>query len=106
MTNFEPLKQKIWESAKADNKDEFSKYCYALMEKAVGDWWRIGWQINVEDIDDVYACLDDLAKSSHERWIEAMKCGDAPPEDISPSEGFMHIKKVIQDSVEKKRENA
>jgi hypothetical protein len=31
-----------------------------------------------------------------------MECGDAPPEDVSPGEGFALFKKVIQDAVEGK----
>lgn len=105
MTNFEPLKQLIWESAKADNKDDFNKNCEALMEKAAQDIWRMGWSIAPKDIDEVYKMLDDLAKWCHEKWLEAMKCGDAPPEDVSPGEGFMLIKNVIKEAVEGKSRN-
>ena len=99
MTNFEPLKQLIWESAKSDNKDDFNKNCEALMEKAAQDIWRMGWSLAPRDINDVYGMLDDMAKWCHERWLEAMKCGDAPPEDISPAEGILAVKKIIQDAV-------
>ena len=102
MTNFEPLKQKIWESAKADNKIEFNSNCEALMNKAVNDLWRIGWELAPRDINDVYKMLDLLAKNFHEKWLEAMKCGDAPPEDVSPGEGPALVKKVIQEAVEGK----
>lgn len=43
--------------------------------------------------------LDKAAKFCHEKWVEAMNSGDAPPEDVSPGEGFAIMKKVIQDAV-------
>ena len=101
MTNFEPLKQKIWESAKADNKTEFDNNCEALMTKACEDWWRIGWSIAPNDINDVYKMLDSLMRNCHEAWLKAMECGDAPNEDVSPGEGFALVKKVIQEAVER-----
>ena len=105
MTNFETLKQRIWDDARADKRDLFNKDCEALMEKAAQDIWRMGWSIAPKDIDEVYKMLDDLAKWCHEKWLEAMKCGDAPPEDVSPGEGFMLIKNVIKEAVEGKSKN-
>ena len=105
MTNFKPLKKLVWDSAKADDKEGFDKNCDALMEKACDDLWRIGWGIAPKDIDEVYKMLDDLAKWCHEKWLEAMKCGDAPPEDVSPGEGFMLLKNVIKEAVEGKSKN-
>jgi len=102
MTNFEPLKKLVWESAKADNKREFDEACDALMKKACEDIWRIGWSIAPGNIDEVYKILDDLTKWSHEKWLEAMKCGDAPPEDVSPGEGFLCLKNIIKEAVEGK----
>ena len=99
MTNFEPLKNSIWDAAKADDKASFDKNCEALMQKACDDLWRIGWELGPKDINAVYEMLDGIAKWCHERWFEAMKCGDAPSEDVSPSEGFLLIKQVIQDAV-------
>lgn len=102
MTDFETPKQRIWDDARADKRDLFNKDCEALMNKAVGDWWRIGWDIAPKDINDVYQMLDALAGDCHEAWLKAMECGDAPPEDVSPAEGFALVKKVIQDAVEGK----
>lgn len=99
MTNFEILKDSIWDAVKNDDKEAFDKNCEALMEKACNDIWRIGWSLWPKDINDVYKMLDDIAKWCHERWIEAMECGDAPPEDVSPAEGIMLIKQVIYDAV-------
>ena len=43
--------------------------------------------------------LDALAGDCHEAWLKAIECGDAPPEDVSPGEGFALVKKVIQEAV-------
>ena len=100
MTNFQPFKDKIWESAKADDKQAFEKACEDLMIKGVNDLFRIGWNIYPKKIEDVYDLIDDLATWCHERWQEAMECGDAPYEDVSPGEGPMLVKKVIQEAIE------
>lgn len=102
MTDFETPKQRIWDDARADKRDLFNKDCEALMKKACDDLWRIGWEIYPKDINDVYKMLDDLAKWCHEKWLEAMTCGEAPPEDVSPGEGFALVKKIIQEAVEGK----
>ena len=99
MTNFEPLKLRIWNDARAEKWDIFNEDCEALMNKAVGDWWRIGWNIAPKDINEVYQMLDALAGDCHEAWLKAMECGDAPAEDVSPGEGFALVKKVIQEAV-------
>ena len=99
MTNFEILKNSIWDAVKTDDKEAFNKNCESLMEKARNDIWRIGWSLWPKDINDVYEMLDNIAKFCHEKWIEAMKCGDAPPEDVSPAEGILLIKQVIYDAV-------
>ena len=100
MTNFQPFKDKIWEAAKSDDKQAFDEACLNLMEKAGEDIWRIGWEIYPKNIEDVYKLLDNLSTWCHERWLEAMKCGDAPPEDVSPGEGPMLMKRVIQEAIE------
>lgn len=99
MTNFEPLKLKIWNSARADNWEQFDKDCKALMEKAMGDWWRIGWSLAPDNLDELYQLLDEAAEKAHESWLKAMEEGDAPSEDVSPGEGFLVVKRVIQDAV-------
>ena len=99
MTIFEILKNSIWDAVKTDDKEAFNKNCEALMEKACNDIWRIGWHLRPKDINDVYEMLDDIAKFCHEKWIEAMKCGDVPSEDVSPAEGIRLIKQVIYDAV-------
>lgn len=102
MTDFKPLKDKIWETARDGDKSEFDLACEDLMKKAVEDLFRIGWNIYPKKIEDVYELLDNVAEWSHERWKEAMKCGDAPYEDVSPGEGFLLVKKVIQEAIEGK----
>ena len=103
MTNFQPLKDKIWDAAKADDKPAFEKACEDLMVKSVHDLFRIGWNIYPKKIEDVYDLIDDLATWCHERWQEAMECGDAPYEDVSPGEGPMLVKKVIQEAIGEKK---
>lgn len=100
MTDFSPLKQKIWKDARESNWEQFDKDCEALMEKAITDIWRMGWSIAPKDINEVYELLDKAALWCHERWIEAMKSGDAPAEDVSPGEGFALMKQVIKDAME------
>ena len=100
MTNFEPLKNSIWDAAKADDKAAFDAHIETLKEKSVKDIWRLGWSVDPNlTLDTLYKILDDIAKWCHERWLESMKCGDAPSEDVSPSEGILLIKQVIQDAV-------
>ena len=100
MTNFQPFKDKIWEAVKADNRTAFDEACEKLMEKGVEELWRMGWQIRPKDIREVYELLDNLTKWSHECWLKAMECGDAPPEDVSPGECWTWIKHLIKDAIE------
>ncbi len=99
MTNFKPIKEQIWNAVKVDDRMEFNNQCEALKNKAAMDIWRMGWSLAPKNIDDVFQMLDDLTKWCHERWLEAMECGDAPTEDVSPGEGFLVVKKIIQDAV-------
>ena len=99
MTDFETLKIKMWNDARADKWDAFDKDCESLMEKAAGNWWRIGWNLAPDNLDELYQMLDKAAEKAHEAWLKAIEDGDAPAEDISPGEGFLVVKKVIQDAV-------
>lgn len=101
MTNFEPIKEKIWKAAQKSDKEKFDKQCTKLMEKACNDWWRIGWNICPNDVNDIIKMFNDLAKQSHKLWIKAMKNGDAPAEDVSPGEGFALCAKIIKESLKK-----
>lgn len=105
MTNFKPIKDKIWEAAQKNNEVDFNKQCDALMKKAVDDWWRIGWNICPKSAEEVVNMIEYLAKSSHEAWVKAMKCGDAPPEDVSPGEGFAIAARLVKDAISKKESN-
>ena len=69
------------------------------MQKACDDWWRIGWSICPKSVDDVIKMIDNLAKEAHNSWLAAMKCGDAPAEDVSPGEGFALCSKLIQEAI-------
>ena len=100
MTEFETTKQRIWDYARANKRDLFDKKCEVLMEKVAQDIWRIGWEICPKDIDEIYTMLDNAAQECHRRWLKAMEAGDAPPEDVSPGEGFAMVKKVIQEAIE------
>lgn len=104
MTNFEPIKEKIWAAAQKQNKKKFDKECDNLMKKTLSDWWRIGWSICPKDIDDFQKMLEKLAKSAHKEWLKAMKHGDAPPEDVSPGEGFIYCATLIKDLKKKAKE--
>ena len=99
MTNFEPLKEKVWKAAQKADKAKFDNACDKLMQKACNDWWRIGWNICPESVDDVIKMLDNLSKEAHKLWIKAMKCGDAPNEDVSPGEGFALCAKLIREAL-------
>lgn len=99
MTDFEPLKLRIWNDARADKWDVFDKDCEKLVEKVSGDWWRIGWSLAPDNLDELYQMLDKAAEKAHESWLKAITEGDAPPEDVSPGEGFLIVKKIIQDAV-------
>ena len=102
MTNFDSLKDNIWDSARSGNRDKFDEQCAALVEKARGDWWRIGWSLAPNNLNELYQMLDKVAEKAHEAWLKAMDEGDAPNEDISPGEGFLLVKMIIQDAVNKK----
>ena len=100
MTNFKPLKDKIWEAVKSDDKAAFDQACEDLMEKAAKDIWRIGWSFMPSTIEQVFGLFKDVGKWCHERWIEAMNNGDAPPEDVSPAEAFIMLSKTIKEAIE------
>lgn len=102
MTDFEPLKEKVWEAAQKSDKKKFDDCCTKLMQKACDDWWRIGWSIYPKSVNDVIKLIDNLAKSAHNSWLAAMKCGDAPAEDVSPGEGFALCAKLIRDAIKNK----
>ena len=101
MTNFEPIKEKIWHAAKNDDKTSFDDACNALMKKVHDDWWRIGWNIMPKDINELVDMIDSLARNAHKMWLAAMKRGDAPAEDVSPGEGFALCSKLIKDELQK-----
>jgi len=106
MTNFEPIKTRIWDAVKSDNKDAFEKECKALMDKATGDWWRIGWNFFPQNTDEIISVIDNVAQSAHKAWLEAMKCGDAPNEDISPCEGFLQASYLLKKALGKEEKKA
>lgn len=105
MTNFEPIKEKIWKAAQNQNKEKFDKECNNLVKKATNDWWRIGWSIYPKNVGEIVKWFDKLAKKAHTLWIKAVKSGDAPNEDISPGEGFALCSNLIKNAIAKKDNN-
>lgn len=103
MTNFEPYKNKIWEAARNGDKEEFEHSCKELIKKSFEDTWRLGWEIYPESIEDIYKYLDNAACWAHKMWLKAMETGDAPPEDVSPGEGFLLAKSIIQEAIAGKK---
>ena len=101
MTNFNLEKDKIWNAAKNDDRQSFDMACNALMQKAMDDWWRIGWSIAPKDVNELVTMIDDIAKRAHKEWLAAMKRGDAPSEDVSPGEGFALCSTLIKDELQK-----
>jgi len=73
------------------------------VKKARDDWWRIGWSIYPKDIDDLLKMIDKTAEEAHKAWLKAIKCGDAPNEDISPGEGFALCARLIREEMEKNK---
>lgn len=102
MTDFGPIKKKIWKAARTGNEQRFDKECDALMKKVSGEWWRIGWNVLPADLKDLSNMFERLAKKAHREWIKAMRRGDAPAEDISPGEGFALCAKLIRDELKSK----
>ncbi len=68
-------------------------------KKQTNDIWRIGWEIAPKNIKELYKLLDKATAFCHEKWLAAMKSGDAPPEDVSPGEGFALVKILIQEAI-------
>lgn len=73
------------------------------MKKAVGDWWRIGWNIYPKDVGELIKQIQQVAKKAHKEWIKAMKRGDAPAEDVSPGEGFAWCAKLVKELYQKQK---
>lgn len=97
MTDLEPVKKKIWKAVEKADKQKFNKECDAFARKVAGGWWRIGWNIMPADLADLAKMLDRAAKAAHREWIKAMRRGDAPPEDVSPGEGFALCARLIRE---------
>lgn len=106
MADTDTLKLRMWNDARADKWDVFNEDYEALLEKAMGNWWRIGWSLAPNNLDELYQMLDKAAEKAHNYWLKAIEDGDAPNEDVSPGEGFLAVKKVIQDAVDGKGSGA
>lgn len=103
MTNFDSIKEQIWKAAKKDNRHQFDNKCNALITKAVGEWWRIGWSLCPQTIHDVIIIIKDLAKKANAAWKKSVKNGDAPCEDVSPAEGFTTCLNIIKDAIKQNK---
>lgn len=99
MADIETMKLRLWNDARADKWDAFNEDYEALLEKAMGNWWRIGWNLAPNNLDELYQMLDRAAEKAHNDWLKAIEDGDAPNEDVSPAEGFLVVKKIIQDAI-------
>ena len=71
------------------------------MQKAYGNWWRIGWNICPKDIDDLLTMIDKTSKEAHKSWLKAIEDGYAPVEDVSPGEGFALCASLIREELSK-----
>lgn len=104
MTDLEPVKKKIWKAVEKADKAKFDKACDAFAKKIAGDWWRIGWNVMPEDLADLAKTFEKVAKAAHREWIKAMRRGDAPPEDVSPGEGFALCARLIREALPPKKQ--
>ena len=46
-----------------------------------------------------------LGMVAHYDWMKAMERGDAPPEDVSPCEGFFHYANLVEGLMEGKNDD-
>ena len=88
MTNLNPIKEKIWQSVKNDNRDDSDKYCLEMQDKINSNLWRIGWNIYPKNIDELINLTHNIAIGCETCWKKAIEEGDTPNEDVSPAEGL------------------
>lgn len=66
--------------------------------------FRLGWAGDAT-LKSVPELLKVIGMMAHFDWEKAMERGDAPPEDVSPAEGFFHYAKLVEDLIDKKEKN-
>ena len=62
--------------------------------------FRLGWG-GGDTVKSAPELLRILGMVAHYDWLKAMERGDAPPEDVSPCEGFFHYAKTVEDLIDK-----
>ena len=65
--------------------------------------FRLGWGGNGR-IDTVPKLLRVIGVMAHHDWLKAMERGDAPPEDVSPCEGFFHYANLVEGLMESQKD--
>jgi hypothetical protein len=101
MTDFEPFKKRIWKCAQDNDRKGFDRWCMLLMQKGVKDFlWRSGWGICPENAEAVFDMFTSLSLKSHKEWLKAIGRGDAPPEDVSPAEGYLLCANMIRELID------
>ena len=101
MINLKTIKHKIWKSVLDGDRTAFESACTELGEYAANEWWRLGWGLGPKNIGELSEAVGELAKLADGLWKEAIECGDAPAEDVSPAEGFLRVKEIIDETIEK-----
>lgn len=66
--------------------------------------FRLGWG-GTGKIDTVPKMLRVIGVMAHHDWLKAMERGDAPPEDVSPCEGFFHYANLVEGLMEGKNDD-
>ena len=66
--------------------------------------FRLGWG-GTGKIDTVPKLLRVIGVMAHYDWLKAMERGDAPPEDVSPCEGFFHYANLVEGLMEGKNDD-
>ena len=64
--------------------------------------YRLGWAGDAT-LKSVPQLLKTIGMMAHFDWEKAMERGDAPPEDVSPAEGFFYYAKLVEDLIEKEK---
>ena len=101
MTDFSPFKKRIWKYAQENDNKNFDRWCLLLMQKGVKDClWRLGWSICPENAESISEMFKDFAVKADKEWRKAIGKGDAPPEDVSPGEGYALCSKLIEELID------
>jgi hypothetical protein len=62
--------------------------------------YRLGWQVDPKGgVSQIPDFLKVVGRMAHADWEAAIDRGDAPPEDISPWEGFAHLARKLEEYI-------